>query len=49
MLFSEDEHKMDTDEQKVSGLMASPKITLFQVELKLLFTLLSFQFQIIYL
>uniref|UniRef100_A0AAQ5XTC6 Exosome complex component 10 n=1 Tax=Amphiprion ocellaris TaxID=80972 RepID=A0AAQ5XTC6_AMPOC len=30
MLFSEDEHKMDIDVQKTSGLLAPAKITLFQ-------------------
>lgn len=30
MLFSEDEHKMDVDVQKTSGLVAMAKITLFQ-------------------
>ncbi|XP_022597415.1 exosome component 10 [Seriola dumerili] len=30
MLFSEDEHKMDVDLQKTSGLIAPPKITLFE-------------------
>lgn len=31
-LFSENESKMDVDEQKMSGLLAPAKITLFQVE-----------------
>uniref|UniRef100_A0A3P9M9G6 Exosome complex component 10 n=1 Tax=Oryzias latipes TaxID=8090 RepID=A0A3P9M9G6_ORYLA len=31
-LFSEDERKMDVDEQKMSGLLAPAKITLFQPE-----------------
>ncbi|XP_019945092.2 exosome complex component 10 [Paralichthys olivaceus] len=30
MLFSEDEHKMDEDDQSTCGLMASAKITLFE-------------------
>ncbi|XP_028266781.1 exosome complex component 10 [Parambassis ranga] len=30
VLFSEDEHKMDVDVQRTSGLVASAKITLFQ-------------------
>ncbi|GAA6235442.1 exosome component 10 isoform X2 [Lates japonicus] len=30
MLFSEDEHKMDVDVQKMSGLIAPAKITLFE-------------------
>ncbi|XP_017273053.1 exosome component 10 [Kryptolebias marmoratus] len=30
ILFSEDEQKMDIDERKTSGLLAPPKITLFQ-------------------
>lgn len=29
-LFSDDEHKMDVDEEKTSGLMAAAKITLFE-------------------
>lgn len=33
MLFSEDEHKMDVDVQKMSGLIAPAKITLFEVEI----------------
>lgn len=32
MLFSDDEHNMDVDVQKTSGLMAEAKITLFEVE-----------------
>lgn len=34
ILFSEDPHIMDVDEQKTKGLLAPPKITLFQVETK---------------
>ncbi|KAM4562795.1 exosome complex component 10 [Odontesthes bonariensis] len=30
ILFSENEHKMDVDVQKTSGLLAPPKVTLFQ-------------------
>lgn len=36
VLFSEDEHKMDVDDEKKSGLLAQAKITLFQVEDRLL-------------
>uniref|UniRef100_A0A8C4NZH7 Exosome component 10 n=1 Tax=Dicentrarchus labrax TaxID=13489 RepID=A0A8C4NZH7_DICLA len=32
MLFSDDEHKMDVDVQKTSGLVATAKITLFELE-----------------
>lgn len=32
VLFSDDEHKMDVDVQKTSGLTAAAKITLFEVE-----------------
>lgn len=35
MLFSEDEDKMDVDAQKESGLVASAKITLFEVEINI--------------
>lgn len=31
ILFSEEDHKMDVDEQKISSLLAPAKITLFQV------------------
>ncbi len=41
MLFSDDEHKMDVDVQKTSGLTASAKITLFEVEVIFQFTLFS--------
>lgn len=33
LLFSDDEHKMDVDVHKTSGLMAAAKITLFEVEI----------------
>lgn len=33
MLFSDDEHKMDVDVQKTSGLLAPAKVTLFEVEI----------------
>lgn len=34
ILFSEDEQKTHVDEQKTRGLLAPPKITLFQVDIK---------------
>lgn len=41
MLFSDDEHNMDVDVQKTSGLMAEAKITLFEVEVFFKSTFLS--------
>lgn len=32
MLFSDDEHRKDSDANKINGLMAAAKITVFEVE-----------------
>lgn len=41
ILFSEDEHKADVDRQKIKGLIAPAKVTLFEVENDFWFTLIS--------